>query len=411
MLVLDRFTSLFRGFDCPTKGPRGLKLVIALGTCLFAAACGPKVTVKPPEGITVPSMIAILPADYSNDVTRERVDYVRSALIAELRNKNFVVLDDKTVQSTCSNAECPEKALLSKNFPIGAYVSLRLDSFSRNNFIAGYYNALTGTLSVLRQDGSDLFKVEHTERERGGLLFESGQVFQGIISQVKNSGDSAFNNLATRFVRTLIAQFPEPKSDSPGATTIVSSAPVIQSTEITAQSPTVSEVCARGTGAAMGFITVGKVRSGLREVSPGFFCASFPLETLTMAPKPLVVELRSAFGSAARNEIAGTMSAPCDLQNRVFVASKPLGSQLSIACSSLDAATTDCAKGQARCSIARAVIYRGNSSFGPYLKIGESRAATWTDRTNKRPGTAPTYQVVAIDDKGLRSLPAAAVPQ
>ena len=87
-------------------------LPIQVGILLLISACGPTVISKLPSNAKLPASVAVLPPDYSIDMPRERIEYIRKAVISELKNANFVVIDDKVVLGTCSSFKCDERKAL-----------------------------------------------------------------------------------------------------------------------------------------------------------------------------------------------------------------------------------------------------------------------------------------------------------
>jgi hypothetical protein len=220
--------------------------------------------VNPPVGSTLPKKLAVLPAAYTTDVTRERVDPVRSLVTAELRNKSFLVLDDLALQSLCSSAECPERSILASRNGVDGFVLLSVESFSRNNFLAGYYNALSGTLRISNQANVPFFEVKSTSSDKGGLIFETGQVFQGIKEQVNSTADQAFTKVASNFARAVVAKLPVDTATSAAPPP----APSISGINLTRLKTGGFELCADGTPNSWGRALVSGTRTAHRFQKP-----------------------------------------------------------------------------------------------------------------------------------------------
>jgi hypothetical protein len=115
--------------------------LLCTAALLVLTSCGPSFTTHIPKDAALPRSVALLPADYSVDIPRERVDIVRGALTNALRNEGFVVVEEKVVNRVCSSPACPEKAELANQYLVDGFVKLKLSSVSENNFLAGYYDS------------------------------------------------------------------------------------------------------------------------------------------------------------------------------------------------------------------------------------------------------------------------------
>jgi hypothetical protein len=375
-----------------------------LVAALFVSGCGPTIKSFLQPGAVLPTSIAVLPADYSADIPRQRIDYIRSALISELRNNNFIVVDDKVLNSACSSPACPEMKALADKYLIDGFVNLKLESLSRNNFIAGYYNALSGELDFTDRAGQQLATVKHTESERGGLLFESGQVIQGIISQVKNSGDSAFDKLGNKFARTLVASLPpaQPSEATPSAPE--GAELVILSSTVDWQSPSALKLCIAGTPYSFAYALAGEDRSALREVTPGQYCGAFGgLSMVTSAPS-VTVELRTVFGNAVRKDVSLPIEPVCSPENRVEISEAAGKTFLGVKCATVgkdsSSSTAGCSDIVKSCSTQKLVVFQASSPAGPFKRIRDV-----TMSRSSIPNVEGSVQVVFVGAAGLPSLP------
>jgi len=350
-------------------------VTLALSASVFIG-CAPKVTSSLPAGGSLPASLAVLPPDYSSDIPRERVDIVHEAIVQELRNRNFLVAEDSVVGRLCSSPACPERSKIAENYLIDGFVTVHLESFSRNNFIAGYYNQLQGAVSVADTKGSQLISVSHTENESGGVLLQSGQVFQGILSQIRHSGDEVFDDLAERFAQQVVEKLPAPLTSGPLAKTEAIS---LALTSATAQwnSPSTYTVCAHGTPHSFAYLILGTTRTPLREVSPGNYCRAF--SSLVSRPQNGVeaIELRTAFGNSARSAISLPAEAPCRLKDRV---SRSDTERAEILCATVggDNSTRGkgCSSSLGYCGIEKVLVYQAPDTIGPYQKVSEQRTAS-----------------------------------
>lgn len=366
-------------------------------SCLLAAGCGPTVKSQLPPGASMPASLALLPSDYSIEIPRERIGLVRQAIINQLRNRNYVVLDDQAVGSMCSSPACPEREALAKKYLVDGFASLTLNSFSRNNFFAGYYNELSGDLAVADRSGRELVKVTDTQREEGGLLLQSGQIFQAVISSVKNTGDQVFDKLADKFAHTVVEQLPAPAAPAnrltqEGLTVALATA------RASWTSSKAYRVCAKGTPNSFAYLLSGKNRSNLREVSPGSYCANFSALVTEDATHNASIELRSAFGTSVRQDITLPVAPPCDLRSRV----ESTNGKVRLLCAQVgsNGSPSGCSGSLSPCSAQKVVLFAAASPTGPFQKVGEASSSSASI-----PASAQNVQVLAIGVGGIASLP------
>ena len=352
------------------------KVALVGAASLATASCGPTVHSALPSGATLPVSLAVLPADYSVDIPRQRVDLVREAVVSELRNRKFVVVEDQVVLQTCSNPSCPERERLTHDYLVDGFVTVSLSSFSKNNFVAGYYNQLQGSISVADPGGKDLVSVSHTENESGGLLLQSGQIFQAIISTVKHSGDGVFDDLAERFAQSVVEKLPQP------AATTANSQPEglsLALNSVTAQwkTPTSYTVCAQGTPHSFAYLLLGTTRIPLRETKPGTYCSAFSSLVTNVDKTTEVVELRTAFGNSIRQNVSIPSEPPCNLQGRVTTLDN---NRINILCTSVGSDTSAGSKGCSDsvlpCKVDKVIVYQAPDPSGPYQKVSELRASS-----------------------------------
>lgn len=369
-------------------------------TSVLASGCGPTVRSSLPPGGSLPSTIAVLPPDYSVDIPRERVDLVHEALITELRNQNFVVVEDRVIRSSCSTPQCPERKRLSQEYLVDAFATVSLSSFSKNNFVAGYYNQLQGEVIVSDTANKELVRVDHTEDESGGLLLQSGQVFQAIISTVKHSGDQVFEGLAERFAKSVVEKFP-PHQTETKATQSEGTEIAITSATARWSGPSTYTVCATGTPHSFGYLLRGPNRTPLREISPGKYCGTF--SALVTSPESGVeaLELRTAFGNSVRQDINLPSDQPCHLTNRLVANSDK---SVSVLCSRVGNDPSNenvgCSSTLNHCGAEKIVLFEAPAPSGPYRKMSEVRGSSL-----KPPTTDKTVAALAVGAGGISSQP------
>ncbi|RIL11122.1 MAG: hypothetical protein DCC75_02960 [Proteobacteria bacterium] len=355
------------------------------------SACAPKVVVNKEAALQrAPSLVALLPADYPSGIRKERIDLINDLARSELQSGGYTVLDRNIVNTTCLDSGCSQRAELVKRYGVEGFFKVEVESISRNNFLAGYLNSIDGSLNLSGSDGREIFEVSHIETERGGLLFNSGQLFQGVISQVKNSGeDASFGNLASRFVRTIVNKIPLEKPSPQQTASAELKIGEIKQEKI---GPLLVQLCAAGTAGQSASLVINRVKSNLREVAPGNYCGAYNVYDLGQDPQA-VVEMRSALGATARAQAALNLPNECTLDSGVELVRENKRNKLLLA-------------GSSQAPASRFVIYRSEDKSGPFQKVAEVKSASWTDRAA---AGGEFYQVVCIDSSGKRSLPFAAV--
>jgi hypothetical protein len=371
-------------------------------TALTLTGCGAKVDVSPDFKEDEIKKVALLPTKYPSGVRKERVDFIREALTAELKNNGINLLDDAVVQKVCSSPDCPERTTLAETYDVEGFLDINVDSASRTNFVAGYYNTISGELTLTSLEGKELFKVDHTERERGGFVFQTGQVIQGLISTIKNAGDDSFNNLAAKFVRTIATKVPLKQSLEESGSGALELAQV----DVKETKPLVYEVCANASRGVIASLVISKQRTTLRETTPGRYCGLYELSTF-QGSSDISLELRSAFGDVVRKDLALGNLKPCSLSKRVVIAKSGNQSQLKVLCTRVGGASSECIENLELCESSRLVVYAAPDSTGPYQKVATISKPVWPI-----PGKGVKkafYEVVAVTEKGARSMPAPAV--
>ena len=281
---------------------------------LLFCGCGPKVKIEPEYAGSKSRIVAVLPSR-AGAIQREKVGLVEQALVRELRTSGYLVLDPEIVNDVCRDYKCSDYLRLHERYGVKGFFILEITSISRNNFFAGYYNQLSGKLELLNTAGRKLLSVQHTERERGGVVFESGQVVQGVISQIRNASDAAQQRLGEKFVMTLLQQVP--KADENQSDLERASLVEINSVKLTKVEPEVVRVCAVGSEDSLAYFKLLRHKARLRETTAGTYCGIFRLAEIDKELNSAGVELRSAFGSSRRRPLAAAWRASMkDYANR-----------------------------------------------------------------------------------------------
>lgn len=366
--------------------PRTLRAVIAVLICSwFAAGCSaPKVRPAPALSKSPLRTLAVLPPTAAA-ASRERLAALREALENELSNSGFNIIDHGVVDTVCSDDACPRRHELTAKYPLDGFVQLTVRSAARTNFVAGYYNSISGELAITDTEGLPLLTIEHTESERGGLLFNSGQLIEGVITQIRNSDDDSFANLAAKFAQTIVTHIPAPVGAPPSVAALE-----IEHAMIAAESDSVYRVCFDGSARAFGYLVLkNKQRSNLREVGSGRYCGNY----LVADPSQFAgaeLEIRSAFGDARAISLGALppeASGRCD--GELALTTTNGRATLASPCPQVTAAV---------------LIYRAPSEIGPFVKVAEARGSQWIDRSTTK-GALPVYALIAVDKNGIMSTP------
>lgn len=412
------------------------KLCIVLLLTSAVTACAPKVKLSPQFASSQPSTIALLGIKTSPETRKERLQYIQRALRSELKSRGYLLLDENIVSRVCSSVDCRERSAFKTTFPVDAVVQLTLKNDSQNAFLLGHFNLLSGSLLFSDLSERELARVEHTESERGGLLFNSGQVLQGLKEEFENYGDDSFNRLADRFTKNLVAQLPRnsavARSFQSGADVVATkrssdigfAEPEFESIQVRPLKAAVYEICTQSpTPAVLAALIVGRKSSPLRETTAGRYCGIYRLDNQKLLARGVTVELRTPFGATARKEVSLVGASVCDLQGRVSLTTNEGPNRLAVSCLAVtrslsgrssvtltdphraDSQQIDgCAAGQQLCTASKLLVYRANSAVGPFEKVAEIASSSWADHA------APAqsyYQVIAVGENGALSLPAA----
>lgn len=353
--------------------------------------CGPTVVKSPDFADAKIRTLAMLPVEYPSDVRRERIDFLKKSLKRELESKGFAFLDDAAVSAFCDSFPCKNANALASKYRLDALVALSISSTYRANFGAGFVNTVSGTVRLLSPASREIISVKHTESERGGLLFNSGQVLQGLLSTNDNLGDESFNLIADRFVSTVSAALPKPSGPA-----FPTQAAKINEISILPEGDGRYRVCLTGTEGRLVTLTVDKMNIPLRESSAGQYCSALLLGGIVRKNSSVSASLRSPVGVSDRLAVDTEQFLVCDVSALIR---RGTGSTLTYGCTGKDSDATECEKMLATCRGSQVLIYRGEYAAGPYEKAGTLPTGTWNDAA----GVSKNYAVVAVSPNGSTS--------
>jgi hypothetical protein len=331
--------------------------------------------------------LAVLPIIDKTELPTEQMIKVGQIFTQELKNAGFLVLDKELVNKACPETPCTDTSMLFSNFHVDGTIQLSLDSSSRNNFLAGYYNAISGALEIKDSAGKQLISASATEREKGGLLFNSSQVLQGLISQFANSKDSSEESLIDKFLKSLIANIP--RTGRMLALNADSTAISIKKVIVKAPEKDVRGICVEATANSVVSFLVEKTKSPLPEVSPGLYCRSFLLNP-PFKYNLVQVEARSPFGNSVRSDVQLEDSDPCISASEITYDSLSPKPKLTFQCMALP-----------RNKKREFIVYREIEDGLRYQKTATVSSLNWVDPV----AVGSAYVVIERSPSGDLSLP------
>lgn len=365
--------------------------------CCAVIGCGPTVKKGPNFPTQQIRRVALLPVQSDGAVQRERLDYLYAVLRTELEGSGFVLVDEELVKGVCADPQCTNRDRLFSQYKVDALLSLTVDSLRQANLLVGNYQSLGGTLSFLGPQNELLASVSHSESERGGLIFNTGQVIQGLKTTIGSFSDDRFAGLGQQFVKKLVLALPnEARSSAPAANS--TDEPLqIESVQITAAGDAARyRICALATPGAAASVALGTTLYDLPEVTPGNYCSVFLLGWLLQdgAEKGRVV-IRSPYGAVREAPLMARTDGICDPQKAV----RYEGRSFTRLCSA-----AQCTGDLGACRSARLVLFGAPSSAGPFTRRGEiSSKGFWRD-TAKSPDSS-VYALIALSSDGAASMP------
>lgn len=153
-------------------------------------------TTSPIKSTKLPDTLKIAQVSVDDDISREKLDLISKVLKLRLESKGYRVVSD-LVNDYYQDSEHPE-------------VNLTLDKGGAN-FGLGYWDTVSGEVEVATQsdlqDGEPtlLYSHEDSVSRRGGLIFNTGQVVTGLLSQISRFKDDAFSVLSSELTNKLLS--------------------------------------------------------------------------------------------------------------------------------------------------------------------------------------------------------------
>lgn len=366
-------------------------LLCALGMVL--AGCAPKLRVTAAAGMTSFERVALLPSVTTGAVSRERLAYFDRSLHAAMRSRGYKVLDSAIIR--CADAGCSNVADIAREFGISQFLRLEVDTASEHNFLAGYVNSASGTLRGISADGSETFAIDHTTSETGGVVFYSGQVIQGIISQIENSNRDPFQQVAEKFVEQLVGSLPASQVRTPAVEEV---APEIASVNAVEIAPSTYEVCVKGSPGHHATLRLPNTKASLIEYRAGDYCGAF-IVPASMATSTHV-ELRSPFGSTSRRTIELRDETPCEVARHARGSQDPSGRiRLRFGCDTQ--IVRPCALPK-DCPELKFHLFAADEPRSPFRRVAVVNGTEWH---GPRRTDGALYEVVPVGPLGPMSAP------
>lgn len=374
---------------------------------LLVSCSNSKINVTSEFKETKPRLVALLPIKSTLDLRDARVALLEQQIRSELKLRGYTLVEEAVVKKICPTYDCKQVAKLFSNYGISAYVQAEIESFSRNNFGLGFYNTISGNIKFFDRNGKELLKVARSEKEKGGLLFQSGQILQGLKEQFNNSGDDAFNLLAEKFSRELLQGVPAYNNQAVGTDDFApSKLELVSMDEI---KPQLYKICARSDSGSLVNLVFKRERVSLKSNPSGLFCRILWLNDSALSNNKIFIEARTAYGEVVRKDLTFIDEPVCLLDDKTTLARIPNKNELSLSieCKAKKekvGVLLYCQDVDKICSIKKLVIYHSDSEIGPYTKFIEVNKL---DKISlpKKPLIKKYLQVVTIGKGENYSLP------
>jgi hypothetical protein len=265
----------------------------------------------------------------------ERIKIISNLVSHELKQKGYLLLDQEYVDRTCKEEAKKTSIIISNNSTpftcdplktfieqdIDGVITLSISKVSTNDFTLGFFNYVTGSLTISDINGKEKLKSTFTQRERGGLLFDSGQVIVSFRDQMTNGGEEGFHSVATRFSRSLVQVLPKPFYND--SNVVVGD---LRGINIQMLNEKEISICAEGTPGLEARLHFSGLRTELREELPGKYCGIFLYDSEWKNPE---ISLKTSFGSEVRKPITLPSYPICNLSEFIR-AEKSKGKELEV---------------------------------------------------------------------------------
>lgn len=161
----------------------------------------------------LPHTVAILPFQGEAD-QGEKLEFVRNSFSNYFSNRGFEQLRLELIdKKLATSGLTPQSDLkkLGETLQVEGIIRAKIDAISNVNAVyLGYRSKLEGTLEFYDVRTEKLiWKGTRAELDYGGVIVYSGQVVEGISTQIDNSSDIGFIRLAEKFCQSLVDSAPK----------------------------------------------------------------------------------------------------------------------------------------------------------------------------------------------------------
>jgi hypothetical protein len=258
----------------------------------------------------LPLSVAILPFEGQVD-QKEKLPYLRQMFSRYFSNQGFEQLRLDIVDETLKVEKLDRRTSLQQlgeALGVEGIILGNIEAISNvNAAYLGYRSKIEGTIRFYRtRDQKLLWEVRRSEVDYGGVLVYSGQVFEGISSQIDNSSDIGFIRLAEKFCTEILQTAPKrPVLQEPLL-------PEIEGVQVRSAGGRntlgVGEelwVECQGTPQRTASFSLGKVANiPMSEVQPGRYQGIYTLKRGDSSELfPVVLRLRDRFNHQKRYEV------------------------------------------------------------------------------------------------------------
>lgn len=171
---------------------RVISIVLLLLSLVLATGCSSSKVVLPLQKAELPPDIYVDSIEIDQHIAREHSDLLEESIRASLVNKGYLI----------TNA--PPSSLRAR---------VNISQLERRSILLGHLNTISGRIDLHDDMGKPVLAVEHTEVERGGILFNTGQLLKGIQSEINNATFSAFTQWLRNFSNGLLSELPTPMAN------------------------------------------------------------------------------------------------------------------------------------------------------------------------------------------------------
>ncbi len=274
------------------------------------ACSSTSILVKPP-GAGLPVKVLYEPLSSSTPLAREVMEQLDRASISALRNRGYLVIE--ATASTAEYAKLPR-------------VGVMINKFERTSLLAAHINRIGGKLLFRDANGAVLAESERLEVERGGLIFNSGQIFKGLSEQYNNESSDNVAGWMARFSTKLADSLPIAQQ---GGLVVADLQPRIEAVSLSSSNKG-PQICASGTAGVRAVLEVEDLKLPLTEVGDsGKYCQNLPPYVSNFEDVPTVV-FTNFYGfrdkqavALSTDSLSGQNASKCG--NEDIVVSNPAG--------------------------------------------------------------------------------------